>query len=122
MVYGKIVVEVAKHFIKRHAGNLVRVESNIITTLPPAYRETTRTILRGINIVSGGNIVASLLNTYMLAPDSPGNGVPSPFRKDEFATNKSYQARNRQSVRNRSRYSSKRRSRKYNRYSHPCCC
>lgn len=122
MVVGKALFEIAKVVIKKHGRNLLSAESNVITKFPPNLRPVASTILKGAQIVTYGGIVSDVIKVLMQAPDSPGNGVSSPFVKNVPSTYKQNKARYRQSVYNNRRYSSQRRSGQYNRHPNACCC
>ncbi len=109
-IHQKIIVEGFKQVVK--LGRVYyRVEGKAFQKLYRGFPQS-RTIGRGVRHgLTAGSALGSLIND---APDTPGNGVSKPFKKQP-KTNKSNQARNRYASRritrcdNRARYGKSRR-------------
>ncbi len=98
----KTIYEVAKIALKygQKGGKLASGEASIIRKLPPGYRKSATTLLRGLSTVTTGGIVSDIIKDYMIADDSPGNAIQKPYAKPPTGT--PYKTRNRRT--NRSRY------------------
>ncbi len=103
----KTVYEVAKIALRygKRAGRFTSGETAFIRKFPPGYRKDVQTILKGAATVTYGGLASDIIKDYMLADDSPGNGVQKPFNVTTPRT--PYKTRYRQSVRTRDRNSVK---------------
>ncbi len=89
-----------------------RLEGKAFNKLYTGFPQS-KTIGRGVRHgLTVGSVAGSFINS---ADDSPGNGIQTPF-KSKPPSRQPYKARYRFSVRNRRRYSSECRPRRYNRY------
>ncbi len=91
----KTVYEIAKIAVRygSRAGKFTSGQSTFISRFPPRYRSDVRTVLKGASTVTTGGIVSDIIKDYMLADDSPGNGIQAPFSREQSKTGQSYKAR-----------------------------
>ncbi len=98
MVIFTIVKEIAKAAIK-YGGRYYALESKAFNKLYTGFPRS-KTIGRGVRHgLVAGSIAGSFINQ---APDTPGNGIQTPF-EPKYPASSSYKARRGQSVRYRSR-------------------
>ncbi len=99
----KTVYEIAK-IVVRYSGKVGRItsgESTILKKFPPGYRPYVKDVLTGTATAFHGGLISDIIKDYMLADDSPGNGIQTPFSKSP-SPSKSNQTRGRQTVRRKS--------------------
>ncbi len=98
-----VLVPIAREVIRqafRGFGRYYNLESkafNKLYTGFPRARLTGRGVRHGL---TAGSIAGTFINN---APDTPGNGIQKPFKKQRNTTGPAYQTRNRFTTRSRPR-------------------
>ncbi len=91
----KTVYEIAK-IAFRYSGKISKFtsgESTILKKFPPGYRGYAKDVLTGTATAFHGGLIADIIKDYMLADDTPGNGVPTLQQRNGIKADPSYKTR-----------------------------